>query len=373
MSKKTEKKTETVIDVESTTDEDDEVGIVKSDDIVVDEDVVDDDPLTDESAILESESEEETPIESTDNPDKDKNVDDAIKTDETNEDEEEADAEDEDSAETETNQDTEDTEDTSESEDIKTETDSDTDSDKNQKEPVGETTEDENEDTDKPINFTMALPESDTEDALEPTEKSSDNKGKELLKKIVGIFKKGMSQTKTKLKSKMDSRKSKKLNAEPKPKKKMGQKWHEFWFGTEEKPVKQDTFKGAIGRWYRRTFCGWVNLVTTMYDKPIDELRCDIELIPRSKIPKEATKVANRKRMYHMDVDLPIRYFDLDKDYGFTASSAYNYARDNSIDEAMTVNIDERQPTDSRKILLIVGIAIAVIIVIYMMMPNMMS
>lgn len=164
--------------------------------------------------------------------------------------------------------------------------------------------------------------------------------------------------------------KKKKEDSPPKEKVPLKRKWHEWWFGTDEHPVKPFSFKGKLTRWFLKTFCGYVDYITTMYDKPLDEIRCDVELVKKSKVPREAVHVTNMKRTYHLDLDLPIRYFDVTRDYGFTASSAYNYARDNSITDAMAIDIDnDKPPMDTGKILLIVALVFGAVLAIWFMWP----
>lgn len=164
--------------------------------------------------------------------------------------------------------------------------------------------------------------------------------------------------------------KKKKEEKPPKEKVPLKKKWHEWWFGTDEHPVKPFSFKGKLTRWFLKTFCGYVDYITTMYDKPLDEIRCDVELVKKSKVPREAVHVTNMKRTYHLDLDLPIRYFDVTRDYGFTASSAYNYAKDNSITDAMAIDIDnDKPPMDTGKILLIVALVFGAVLAIWFMWP----
>ena len=164
--------------------------------------------------------------------------------------------------------------------------------------------------------------------------------------------------------------KKKKEDSPPKEKVPLKKKWHEWWFGTDEHPVKPFSFKGKLTRWFLKTFCGYVDYITTIYDKPLDEIRCDVELVKKSKVPREAVHVTNMKRTYHLDLDLPIRYFDVTRDYGFTASSAYNYAKDNSITDAMAIDIDnDKPPMDTGKILLIVALVFGAVLAIWFMWP----
>lgn len=225
--------------------------------------------------------------------------------------------------------------------------------------------EDENEDEDE--DETPSAPESnmDTEADLTPVNRiipiSNTPARHPVQKKKKSIFKLNIGK---------GHAKKKKENSTPKEKVPLKKKWHEWWFGTEEHPVKPFSFKGKVTRWFLKTFCGYVDYITTMYDKPLDEIRCDIELVKKSKVPREAVHVTNMKRTYHLDLDLPIRYFDVTRDFGFTASSAYNYAKDNSITDAMAIDIDnDKPPMETGKILLIVALVFGAVLAIWFMWP----
>lgn len=91
-------------------------------------------------------------------------------------------------------------------------------------------------------------------------------------------------------------------------------------------------------------------------------------MVKKSKLPKEAVKLKGFKKTWDIDMDLPIRYFDLAKDDGFTASSYYNYARNNIINDSMYMDNEEqaKSPTNKRVIIAVVGIICFAMIVVYM-------
>lgn len=193
-------------------------------------------------------------------------------------------------------------------------------------------------------------------------------------KKTVSITKKVASKTKAKIKTKVADKKQKRKenklddDGNPKPKEKFGVKWHRYWFGDDTHKVKPSSFKGVLGRFYLKTFCGYVDLYSRMYDKDIDEIRQDIELVKRSKLPKEAVKLKGFKRTWDIDIDLPIRYFDLTKDDGFTASSYFNYAKNNILNDSMYMDGEEqaKTPTNKRLIIAVVGVLCFGMIIVYM-------
>ena len=193
-------------------------------------------------------------------------------------------------------------------------------------------------------------------------------------KKTVSITKKVASKTKTKIKTKVADRKQKRKenklddDGNPKPKEKFSVKWHRYWFGDDTHKVKPSSFKGVLGRFYLKTFCGYVDLYSRMYDKDIDEIRQDIELVKRSKLPKEAVKLKGFKRTWDIDIDLPIRYFDLTKDDGFTASSYFNYAKNNILNDSMYMDGEEqaKTPTNKRLLIAVVGVLCFGMIIVYM-------
>ena len=193
-------------------------------------------------------------------------------------------------------------------------------------------------------------------------------------KKTVSITKKVASKTKAKIKTKVADKKQKRKenklddDGNPKPKEKFGVKWHRYWFGDDTHKVKPSSFKGVLGRFYLKTFCGYVDLYSRMYDKDIDEIRQDIELVKRSKLPKEAVRLKGFKRTWDIDIDLPIRYFDLTKDDGFTASSYFNYAKNNILSDSMYMDGEEqaKTPTNKRMLIAVVGVLCFGMIIVYM-------
>lgn len=193
-------------------------------------------------------------------------------------------------------------------------------------------------------------------------------------KKAVSVTKKVTSKAKSKIKTKITETKQKRKESKldddgnPKPKEKFGVKWHRYWFGDDTHKVKPSSFKGVLGRFYLKSFCGYVDLYSRMYDKDIDEIRQDIELVKKSKLPKEAVKLKGFKRTWDIDMDLPIRYFDLAKDDGFTASSYFNYAKNNVLNDSMYMDSEEqaKTPTNKRMLIAVVGILCFGVIIVYM-------
>lgn len=91
-------------------------------------------------------------------------------------------------------------------------------------------------------------------------------------------------------------------------------------------------------------------------------------MVKKSKLPKEAVKLKGFKKTWDIDMDLPIRYFDLTKDDGFTASSYYNYARNNILNDSMYMDGEEqaKTPTNKRMLVAVVGVLCFGIIIVYM-------
>lgn len=151
-----------------------------------------------------------------------------------------------------------------------------------------------------------------------------------------------------------------------KPKITLKEKWHRFIVGTEENPRHPFTFVAKCHRWYLKRFRGYVDFITTMYDVTIDEIRYDKDLVHRSKIPREAVHVSGQKQTFHLDLDLPKRGFDVRKDRGFTASSAYNYMRNNAMNDAMVHDQDTYRPeVDKNKVMVICAIAFGAFLAFY--------
>ena len=153
---------------------------------------------------------------------------------------------------------------------------------------------------------------------------------------------------------------------EPKPKVTLKERWHVFIHGTEEKPRHPFSLVAKIYRWYLKTFRGYVDYITTMYDKNIDEIRCDKDLVKYKDIPREAVHVTGQKKTYHLDMDLPKRGFDVTKDFGFTASSAFNYMKNNAMNDAMVHDQDSYRPDiDKNKLLVICAVAFGIFLAFY--------
>lgn len=155
------------------------------------------------------------------------------------------------------------------------------------------------------------------------------------------------------------------------PKEPFGKKikrfWHEWWYGTKEKPRHPYSWRSRLVRWFLLTFRGYVKYITTMYDTKIDEIRYDLDIIKKKDLPKEAVHVTKQKKTYHLDMDLPIRGFDATKDYGFTASSAFNYMKNNAMSDAMVYDTDSFKPEiDKSKLLLYCAIGFGIFMAMYL-------
>lgn len=143
--------------------------------------------------------------------------------------------------------------------------------------------------------------------------------------------------------------------------------WHKFWYGTKDKPHHPFCWRSIIVRWFLKTFMGYVDYITTSYDPDIDEIRFDKVIIKRRDLPRESVHVTKMKKTYHMDLDLPKRGFDARLDNGFTASSAFNYMKNNAMSDAMVHDTDTYKPEiDKNKVFLICGIAFGIFMALYL-------
>ena len=142
----------------------------------------------------------------------------------------------------------------------------------------------------------------------------------------------------------------------------------DYMYGTEDNPLPPFSARAKLLRWYRVHFKGWVYYITTMYDKPIDEYRSDMECVPFDKVPREAVHVTGMKHTWHLDLDLPIRGIDTTKDNGFTAYDAFLYMKCNKIDEAMKIDLDRNKgEIDIMKYITIIGVVIGGMFALYVM------
>ena len=159
---------------------------------------------------------------------------------------------------------------------------------------------------------------------------------------------------------------------EPKPKVTMKERWHTFVVGTEDKPRYPFSLVAKLHRWYLRTFRGYIDFITTEYDDEIDEVIYKKKLIKRKDLVREAVHVTKQKKTYHLDLDLPIRGFDVTKDRGFTASSAFNYMKNNAFNDAMVYDQDSfKPPMDKNKVLVICAVAFGVFLAFYLVVMPM--
>lgn len=152
-----------------------------------------------------------------------------------------------------------------------------------------------------------------------------------------------------------------------KPKRTLKERWHIFIHGTEDHPRYPFSLVARIYRWYLKKFRGYVDYITTMYDTNYDEIRYDKDLVPRSKVSRDAVHVTGQKKTYHLDLDLIKRGFDVRRDHGFTASSAFNYMKNNAMNDAMVYDQDSFSKTeiDKNKLLLICSIIFGAFLAFY--------
>lgn len=149
------------------------------------------------------------------------------------------------------------------------------------------------------------------------------------------------------------------------PKKSLYQQAAEWLHGTPEHPVPPFSTKGKIHRWYMQQYKGYVQYITTHYDKQLDEYVYVKELVPRSSLPREAVHVTNQKNTYHLDIDLPRRGFSTAKDNGFTAVDAYLWMKCSKIDEAMAIKLDSPMQFDIKKYLPLLAIGFGLFCGVY--------
>lgn len=139
-------------------------------------------------------------------------------------------------------------------------------------------------------------------------------------------------------------------------------------YNNPETPYPPYCLRARFRRWWYVKYRGWVYYVTTMYDRPNDEYIYDMEFVPRTEVPRTATKVTNEKGTFHNDLDHPNRDFIVyDSDFGFTAHDADLYIKCNKIDEAMKIELDGKPQMDTIKIIGIVAGVVIAFIVFYMM------
>lgn len=152
-----------------------------------------------------------------------------------------------------------------------------------------------------------------------------------------------------------------------KPKRTLKERWHIFIHGTEDHPRHPFSLVARIYRWYLKKFRGYVDYITTMYDTNYDEIRYDKDLVPRNKVSRDAVHVTGQKKTYHLDLDLMKRGFDVRRDHGFTASSAFNYMKNNAMNDAMVYDQDSFSKTeiDKNKLLLICSIIFGAFLAFY--------
>ena len=150
-----------------------------------------------------------------------------------------------------------------------------------------------------------------------------------------------------------------------KPRKSLYRQAVEWLHGTPEHPVPPFSTKGKIHRWYMQQYKGYVQYITTHYDKQLDEYVYVKELVPRSSLPREAVHVTNQKNTYHLDIDLPRRGFSTAKDNGFTAVDAYLWMKCSKIDEAMAIKLDSPIQFDIRKYLPLLAIGFGLFCGVY--------
>lgn len=142
-------------------------------------------------------------------------------------------------------------------------------------------------------------------------------------------------------------------------------KMHNWFFGTDAKPVPVFGYRARLYRWYLKTFRGYVDLHTSFWDGKNVEYNWEIKLVHKSKIPKDAVAITTLKRAYHYDIDNPKRGFSTEDDNGFTAVSAWLYMKCNKFEDAMRVNLDTASNIDFKKLITIVLIAAGIFLGLY--------
>ena len=149
-------------------------------------------------------------------------------------------------------------------------------------------------------------------------------------------------------------------------------RWHTFLVGTEEKPRHPFTLVAKLYRWYLKKFRGYVDLITTEYDDEVDELIYKKKIVKRKSLPRECVHVTKQKNTHHLDLDLPVRGFDVTRDRGFTASSAFNYMKNNAFNDAMVYDQDTfKEPMDKNKVLVICAVAFGAFLAFYLVVVPM--
>lgn len=146
---------------------------------------------------------------------------------------------------------------------------------------------------------------------------------------------------------------------------KIGTGIHNWFFGTDAKPVPVFCRRARLYRWYLKTFRGYVDLHITYWDEDAVEYKWEVKLVPKSDIPRDSVAISSLKKAYHTDLDNPRRGFSTVDDNGFTAVSAWLYMKCNKFEDAMRVNLDNSSNIDFRKLITIAAIALGIFLGLY--------
>lgn len=138
-----------------------------------------------------------------------------------------------------------------------------------------------------------------------------------------------------------------------------------------------DSILGHIKRWKMVTFDGYVILKTLTRDERYEEFQMDTTLIKRKDLPRKAVAVTGARNTYCLDkVKDSIWYYqnhdktNLDpREAAFTASDACLFMLSDKLDNALLINWTpkEESPFDIKKILLLAGLGIMVIVLVMML------
>lgn len=140
---------------------------------------------------------------------------------------------------------------------------------------------------------------------------------------------------------------------------------HDWFVGTEAKPVPVFGKRARIYRWYLKKFRGYVDLHTSSWDSRDVCYYWDVTLVHKSKIPEDAVAIVGKKNAYHYDMDNMKRGFSTVEDNGFTAVSAWLYMKCNKFEDAMRVNLDAPGSIDMKKLITIAAVAFGVFCGLY--------
>lgn len=150
-----------------------------------------------------------------------------------------------------------------------------------------------------------------------------------------------------------------------------GKAWkrlHDWWVGTEEKPLPTFCFRAKFRRWFLIKYRGYCYYITTFYDAKEDEYIFDKNIIKRKDLPHDAVHVTNQKNTYHVDFDYRKRRIDTVPDNRFTAVDLYIFMKDNTYNEAMRVALDGKKSMDPKQLMMyaVIGVGVVLGLVVYM-------